>query len=189
MSWLELQERLYPRLQQTSQSKLVVTVVRATNLRLPGIHWFPPQAVVALGNHEQRSPLGEAFGAHPIFDWRVELPFTGHESHLVFQVICEGELMGSCVLPMQEVLSAVSTSSFARALPLRESTETTGEPSIRSELFVKVTWEGGQDLQIPPLQEQSAEKLRMKTSQIRVTMRKLHVEEHLAIEKGTLLYF
>lgn len=96
--------------------------------------------------------------------------------------------MGSCVLPMQEVLSAVSTSSFAKALPLREATETTGdEPLMRSELFVKVTREGGQDLQIPPLQEQSADKLRMKTSQIRVTMRKLHVEEHLAIEKGTVL--
>lgn len=181
MSWLQLQQRLYPRLQQTqqnSQGKLLVTVIRATNLRLPGIHWLPPQAVVALGNHEQRSPLGEAFGPHPIFDWRVELPFTGHESHLVFQVICEGQLMGSCVLPLRDVLSA--SSGFNRALPLREAT---GEGDERSELFVRVTREG--DLEIPPAQEQSAERLRMKTSQVRVTLRSLRMEENLAIDKGS----
>ena len=41
---------------------------------------------MALGNYEARSPLGEAFGADPIFDWRCELEIRGHESHLAFQV-------------------------------------------------------------------------------------------------------
>lgn len=90
--WQQLQERLYPRVrgysQRSQRSKLFVTVVQAKNLRLPGVHWYPPQAVVVLGPHERRSPLGEAFGPHPIFDWRIELPFTGHESHLAFQATC-----------------------------------------------------------------------------------------------------
>ena len=183
--WLQLQHRLYPRLQQirTSRSKLFVTVIRATHLQLPGVHYSPPQAVVALGHHERRSPLGEAFGSHPIFDWRVDLPFEGHESHLVFQVICEGRLMGSCLLPLGEVLSA---ESFHRALPLGEAREAGAQ---RPELFVRVSTTLEGDMQVPVLQEQSAERLRMKTSQVRVTLRSLRVEESLAIDKGTLAYF
>ncbi len=182
--WLQLQHRLYPGLQQirASRSKFFVTVIRATHLQLPGVHWSPPQAVVALGHHERRSPLGEAFGCHPIFDWRVELPFEGHESHLVFQVICEGKLMGSCLLPLGEVLS---TESFHRALPLGEAREGTQRP----ELFVRISTTLEGDMQVPVLQEQSAERLRMKTSQVRVTLRSLRVEESLAIDQGTLAYF
>ena len=78
----------------------------------------------------------------------------------------------------RDVLSA--SSGFNRALPLREAT---GEGDERSELFVRVTREG--DLEIPPAQEESAERLRMKTSQVRVTLRSLRVEENLAIDKGT----
>ena len=182
--WLQLQHRLYPGLQQirASRSKFFVTVIRATHLQLPGVHWSPPQAVVALGHHERRSPLGEAFGSHPIFDWRVELPFEGHESHLVFQVICEGKLMGSCLLPLGEVLS---TESFHRALPLGDAREGAQRP----ELFVRISTTLEGDMQVPVLQEQSAERLRMKTSQVRVTLRSLRVEESLAIDQGTLAYF
>ena len=130
-----LQERLYPRLESSSSrskvSKLLVTILRATNLPLPGFHWFPPQAVVALGNHERRSPLGEAFGPDPIFDWRVELPFTGHESHLAFEVICEGQLMGGCILPLHDVLAACSSSTeFRRALTLGEANDESASPEL-----------------------------------------------------------
>ena len=155
-------------------------MVRAANFNLPALRWFPPQAVVALGHHERRSPLGEAFGAHPIFDWRTELPFTGHESHLVFEVVCEGVLVGSCLVPLQEVLSGAATGGFRRALPLAETDQE--EPP---ELYVMVTTSLDGDVRVPRVQEEAARQLRARTSQIRVTLRSLRVAEKFALDNGT----
>ncbi|CAE7378723.1 TMCO4 [Symbiodinium microadriaticum] len=163
-----------------AKGQLFVTVIRATNLNLPAFRWFPPQAVVALGHHERRSPLGEAFGAHPIFDWRAELPFTGHESHLVFEVVCEEFLLGSCLLPLQEVLSGAATGAFRRVLPLAESGE--GE---RPELYVVVTTTLDGDVRVPVVQESAARRLQARTSQLRVTLRSLRVAEKFAVDNGT----
>ncbi|CAJ1381134.1 unnamed protein product [Effrenium voratum] len=177
----QLQQQLYPgarRIKKDSLQRLFVTVLRAGNLDLPGIRWYPPQAVVALGQHTRRSPLGEAFGRHPIFDWQTALPFTGYESHLVFQVVCEGRLVGSCLVPLAEVVSAAG--GFRRVLPL--ASPRPGQPGPELSVQVTTTLEG--DIHMVPAQEAAAQRLQKQTCQLRVTLRSLRIAENLSLVEG-----
>ena len=88
--------------------------------------------------------------------------------------------MGSCLVPLQEVLSGAATGEYRRVLPLAETGQ--GE---RPELYVVVTTTLEGDLRVPVVQEEAAKQLRARTSQIRVTLRSLRVAEKFAVDNGT----
>eukprot|EP00930_Biecheleria_cincta_P083708 TRINITY_DN73226_c0_g1_i1.p1 TRINITY_DN73226_c0_g1~~TRINITY_DN73226_c0_g1_i1.p1 ORF type:complete len:1052 (+),score=158.68 TRINITY_DN73226_c0_g1_i1:47-3157(+) len=175
--------RLFPRDHQRDNcDRLSVTVLRATNLKLPAMCWQPPQVVLTLGNQERRSPVGQAYGSHPIFDWRVELPWQeGRASHLIFEVISGEDELGTCMLPMTSVLRQAG--EFHKALPLlrngRVPGATTGDE--RSELLVMVSLTED-DFTASAVQQKKAAALRRRCSQLRLALRSLRLSGDIALE-------